>query len=211
MHSKRIDHLAAWLSPLQRLMMMLGPLLALVVVDNLVPALGLLFLTWVLAQMAGKRVNLFYFTLLALSIVGFALLNPMGRVIWDLGWLRLTQGALEEGLLKATRLIGMVFASLAGIHRDLRLPGRLGRFWALVLSYYESLLNLRKRVTVKHWVESLDEVFEEVFPTNSSNPNEPSKEEAPITHHPGWAGWLVVLMVWGMSLVILIWGGSLSR
>lgn len=196
------DALGTWVAPLPRLLGAAGLLAAQTATQSLAAAMALLVLSLILALLSGKKISLSYFLILALGIVGFALLSPIGRVMFSWGPLRITQGALEEGLLRAARLIGMVFTSLAGIHRNLRLPGSLGQFWSEVLGYYQRLLEVRRRITLRDWIHSLDEVFQEVLPIESLENGQPTL--APPEEGPRFRGWWAVPLAWGVALSLLL-------
>lgn len=206
------DFLSQWLTPAQRFLGLVGVALALAVVDRPLGAAALWVWAALLAVMAGKRLKLLYFLGLQLTIVGFALLSPFGRVLWAWGPLRITQGALEEGVVRALRLTGLVFASLAGIHPGLRLPGRLGAFWTEVLGLYARLLESRHRIRLGDWVGSLDRIFEEVLPTDGREgvvPVPPPQAGGVDGKPPrGVVGWAVVGALWGLSAALLVGFGG---
>lgn len=196
----RTDLLGKVVAPLPRLVAALGFLAAQAATQSLGTASVLLTISLILALLAGKKISLGYFLILALSIVGFSLLSPFGKVLVGWGPLRITQGALEEGALRALRLIGMVFTSVAAIHRDLQLPGRLGSFWAEVLGYYQRLLEARHRIRPARWIDSLDEIFLEVLPADSLEEKGvvPKLNSEPVQNR----GWWSVPLVWGLAAAL---------
>lgn len=202
------DLLSRWLSPAQRFLGLAGVALALAVVDRPLGATALCAWAALLAVLAGKRLDPLYFLGLQLTIVGFALLSPFGRVLWAWGPIRITQGALEEGVVRALRLTGLVFASLAGIHPGLRLPGRLGEFWTEVLGLYARLLESRHRIDLGDWVGSLDRIFEEVLSTDGregvDSAASPQAGGAGGTPPRRGVGWAVVGALWGLSAALLV-------
>ena len=113
-----------------------------------------------LAVAAGKRIQWFYFAVLAASITFFNLLAPYGRVLLEIGPLAITEGGLAGGLIKAVTVVGLVFVSLAAVSRDLVLPGRFGAIVARTFATFDHLYRERKRVRRDHLVEDVDSILE---------------------------------------------------
>lgn len=124
-------------------------------------AFSLLGAFW--AVQAGKRLQGLYFLGFVGSVTLFSLLVPQGRVLWRWEFLMITEGALTEGLRRGFSLVGMVLWSLAGISRELRLPGATGRLLAQTLAYFEALLARKGRFSRQGFWETLDAVLEEVW------------------------------------------------
>jgi heptaprenyl diphosphate synthase len=118
----------------------------------------------VVATLAGKRIRWGYFLIMVGSITFFNLLTPVGRVLAELGPIRVTEGALEQGLMKGLAIVGLVFISLFAVRPDLRLPGTFGGILARLFFYFERILDTRKRVSAKRLVESVDGVLLELYP-----------------------------------------------
>ncbi len=112
-----------------------------------------------LVSRAGKRIQWLYFLLMLGSITVFHLLSPWGEVLFRIGPLRITLGALEQGLTKGFTIVGLVFVSLFTIRSDLRLPGRLGGLIGKVFYYYERILEGRGGVDPTRLIASLDGIL----------------------------------------------------
>lgn len=117
-----------------------------------------------LAVLAGKRIRWGYFVIMVSSITFFNLLTPVGRVLFEIGPLPVTAGALEQGLLKGLAIVGLVFISLFAVRPDLQLPGTLGGVLGRLFFYFERVLDTRKRVSARRLVASVDEILLELYP-----------------------------------------------
>ncbi|MBQ9537644.1 MAG: Gx transporter family protein [Treponema sp.] len=85
---------------------------------NLANPLRLKILFWLLLLVSDEicrkgKVRLLPSIAIILSMTALSLLSPAGKVLYTLGSLRITQGALETGLSKGLTLTGMLFASQA--------------------------------------------------------------------------------------------------
>ena len=73
------------------------------------------------------------------SIVFFNLFQADGYVLFSIFSLKVTSGALHEGLKKSGVLLAMVFVSQYAVSRRLHLPGRAGGFLSRVFRYFDAL------------------------------------------------------------------------
>ncbi len=142
-------------------------------IESLVFKSALTALFAVLAVCAGKRIRWGYFAVLLFSIVFFHLLIPVGRVLAEIGPLRITDGALKSGLMRGVTLIGMVFLSVAAVRPELELPGRFGGLLGRTFFHFESLLEWRGAIDRKDFFGSLDRLLMERL-----NPNAPADRAA---------------------------------
>uniref|UniRef100_A0A7C3II12 Uncharacterized protein n=1 Tax=Gracilinema caldarium TaxID=215591 RepID=A0A7C3II12_9SPIR len=104
------------------------------------------------------------------SIVFFNLLVPYGKVLFQLGGFKITQGALLSGLEKAITLEALIMLSKTSIRSDLHLPGNFGSLIAESFQIFEELLAQKKQFDWKKPIESIDLVLI-------------SLSEKPITQH----------------------------
>ena len=116
-----------------------------------------------IAVLAGKRIRFGYFLIMVTSITFFNLLTPVGEVLLKAGPLVVTRGALRQGLMKGFAIPGLVFISLFAVRPDLQLPGRLGGLIARLFFYFEQLLDGRKRIRLRRFVDSVDELLMELL------------------------------------------------
>ena len=156
-----------------------------------------------LAVMNGKRIKWLYFVMMVVTITFFNLLTPIGRVLYRLGPITITAGALEQGVMKGLTIVGLVFISLFSIRPSLRLPGRLGGLIGRVFFYYERILDGKRRVQVRNLIPSIDSALEGFF-TPGRAPEDRRKEEPISTTAGGFLFSAALLIVaWG-SLVVAI-------
>ena len=97
------------------------------------------------------------------ATVAVNLAVPLGRVLWQVGPWRITQGALDSGLAKGLTLVGLAYLSRFCVRPDLHLPGAAGRYVARTLFYLNRLLELRARLSLSRLGDSLDRVLLELW------------------------------------------------
>lgn len=131
--------------------------------DDLVVRLSQVLLFAALAVFAGKRIRWLYFFVMVSSITFFNLLVPLGRVMFELGPLPITEVALRNGLLKGLTIVGLVFISLFSVRSDLKLPGRLGGLVARLFFYFERIMEGRHKVEARRLIGSIDEVLSSIY------------------------------------------------
>ena len=133
------------------------------------PAVKTVFLAVfiLLAVLAGKRIRLLYFLILTASITVFHLLMPSGRVLYEIAGLKITEGALQTGLMKALTLCGLIMLSLFSVSGRLRLPGRLGGLLAGTFYYFEEILEGRGRIVPGRLIASIDQILMDIFPESA--------------------------------------------
>lgn len=78
---------------------------------------------------------------LVFFITLFSLLTPGGKILFSVGRLNVTQGAIEDGLFKSGILVMLQFLSKFFISAKIKFPGRLGSFINEVFFIYERLLS----------------------------------------------------------------------
>lgn len=178
---------------------------------NLAVRVGQVALFAVLAVLSGKRLRWLYFVVMVVSITGFNLLTPFGRVIARIGPLAVTDGALEQGLLKGFAIVGLVFVSLFAVRADLMLPGRFGGLVARLFFYFERILETRRRVVPSRLVASLDEILLEIYPGDGGSdpgtvggvtPPGPGGRSEPVAAGRTTAAGAV--LVWGLAAVNVV-------
>lgn len=111
------------------------------------PAKALMLILFALAAAAlGKRISLFVTFTVSAGIVIANLLIPSGKILGSFLGLRITEGALLEGLNRAITFEGLMFLSKASIMPGLNLPGRLGTIVASAFGYYERVLEYKGKI-----------------------------------------------------------------
>lgn len=165
-----------------------------------------------LATLAGKRIRWGYFVIMVASITFFNLLAPLGRIILEIGPLRITEGALQQGAFRGLAIVGLVFISLFAVRPDLKLPGTFGGMLGRVFYYFERILETRRRISAKRLVESIDEILMELYPPESSVEDRvtgPSVVSGPNrrTDLPG-AALMIAVVGANWALAIVSWSGA---
>jgi len=169
----------------------------------------LLFLFfWFLAALAGKRTNLLLTLSVIPGIVAFNLIVPYGRVLFTIGPLKITQGALIAGIHRAITLEALIMLSRLTIRSDLKLPGLFGELIGESFRVFALLMNQKRRVTRKTLIADIDSLLFELSDDRAAH--EPSAEIAPnvdaakpVKTKP--AGYVILGVMVILSWVPMIW------
>jgi hypothetical protein len=136
-----------------------------------IPACADLTAAAILAIVSGKRIKpLNNLSIIAL-IAFFSLLNPHGLVLATLGPLRVTQGALLDGIERGAIIVCLVFVSRASVSPLLALPGRFGALLSGVFASFNRLMESKQKVQRRDWVASVDAILFGLF-----DPDAPDQE-----------------------------------
>jgi hypothetical protein len=109
-----------------------------------------------LTGLSGRRIRLVQILAVAAGIVLFNLMIPVGRVLMAPLGLLVTEGALRNGVARATAVVGMIGLSQFSIRADLSLPGILGGLIGRSLMYFERIMAERKRIRRESVLEDID-------------------------------------------------------
>jgi uncharacterized membrane protein len=109
-----------------------------------------------IALLSGKKINPLITFLIMLTIVFFNLLVPYGELLYSIGPLKITSGALLSGLRRAVTLEGLFMLSRFCIRSDLAFPGAFGKLAGESLHIFSRLVEAKNLFTLKNWIESLD-------------------------------------------------------
>lgn len=101
--------------------------------------------------------------IITITVTFFALLSPYGKVLFSIGFWRITKDALFTGLHRSGILVGMVFVSQCAVTKNLKLPGKAGKFLSEMFSVFEELT--AKRISFKPGtiISSIDERLCEIY------------------------------------------------
>lgn len=201
---KSVDKIGKYVGPVARFaagMAMLPPFL--LIKQVLLKAILTISFA-ILALLSGKRLRWGYFLILLVSVCCFQLLFPWGKVIFELGPIVVTIGALESGLIRGLTLAGMVFLSVAAVRPELKFPGALGGLLGRTFYYFDSLFEGRRRLTRKNFFASLDKLLKERFDLD--------KKHAIIAKREGdrMRGWFMALPAALISWAFFIWAQVLD-
>jgi heptaprenyl diphosphate synthase len=119
-------------------------------------------LFWVFAALMGKKNNALMTFLVILGIVLFNLLVPYGRVLWQFGAFRITEGALTAGIHRAVTLEGLFMLSKASISGELRLPGTFGALIGESLRMFALITERKRRISRKNFIADIDALLLEL-------------------------------------------------
>ncbi|HZK19272.1 MAG TPA: Gx transporter family protein [Treponemataceae bacterium] len=86
-----------------------------------------------------KRLRVITPFIIFLTVTVLNLFPAQGKIIYVIGSIKITEGALFFALQRSGILLGMVFLSQATISSSIYLPGRLGQLFSTILYYYEEL------------------------------------------------------------------------
>jgi hypothetical protein len=151
-----------------------------------------------LSAAAGKRVRLLPNLIMITGIVAANLLTPVGRVLWSAAGIRITLGALENGLDRAALLIGMIYISRFSIRKGFCLPGRFGELLSLVFFYLERILE-GERLSRGNLIEKIDQRIISVHESASEYIHRRETQGAPATSPTGILYLASVLAIqWGL-------------
>lgn len=103
-----------------------------------------------------KHVRIWYFLMITTTIMIFYVLVPNGKILYELGFIRITEGALREGVFRSLTLNGYVFLSLWCVSTRLSLPTKYGRMLALTVQYFNILLQSAMNNKYRDAVRSYD-------------------------------------------------------
>jgi hypothetical protein len=196
---RRRDSLALLLSPSLRFWTGMALIPGFFMIESLKVKVPLVLFFALLAYLAGKKIRFLYFFFLIGSITFFHLLTPVGRILMEIGPIKVTSGALLTGLTKGLSLCGLVFLSLFSVTPDLKLPGKLGGLLARTFYYFEEILNGRKRISPRDFIGSLDLVLLELFPPEGM-------DDPPQREVIEFRGSRLVSTLYVLLLFISVWG-----
>ena len=114
---------------------------------------------YLLARLSGKKINLLITLIIMAGIVFFNLLSPYGKILFSIGPLHITQGALLGGLDKAINLEGLLILSRACIRSDLGLPGTIGSLLGESLRMTELMREKKHLIRRGHISEGIDQLL----------------------------------------------------
>ncbi len=125
---------------------------------------SLMLIVFILAARAvGKRYSLATTLSVSLGIILANLIVPSGKVLGTLLGMRITQGALVEGIEKALTFEGLMMLSKASIAPGLKLPGRIGRIVAASFVYYDRIVEYKGRIKASSLSRDADDLMLRVW------------------------------------------------
>jgi heptaprenyl diphosphate synthase len=119
---------------------------------RIVQFLFFFFIAW----LSGKKINPLITLVIMLAIVFFNILVPYGELLFSIGSVKITSGALMAGLQRAVTLEGLFMLSRCCVRSDLAFPGAFGKIAGEALRTFSSLAEVGKLFNRKDWVDTLD-------------------------------------------------------
>ena len=112
-----------------------------------------------LAWLSGKKINLLFTVSVMFTIVFFNLLVPYGQILFSLGPLAVTSGALQAGINRALMFQGLFMLSKCCVRPDLIFPGAFGSLAGESLRIFGRLTEEKKAIGKKNWVAYVDSLL----------------------------------------------------
>lgn len=106
----------------------------------------------------GKKVKPVPNIVLVISITLISQFSPLGQVLYRVGPLYITKGAILEGIRNSSLLIGMIYLSKSMNLSYIKLGGRIGSIIQKTFYYLERFTS-KERVDLKNIAESLDNLL----------------------------------------------------
>lgn len=101
--------------------------------------------------------------LMVLCILFFSILLPYGKVLFSIGKLKITEEALNSGLVRSGKLIGMVYLSQTFFSADITLPGKAGVFIARIFKFFNELNSEKIQFKKGSIISVIDERLLEIW------------------------------------------------
>jgi len=127
---------------------------------------------WLLAWLSGKKNNPLVTIAVIIGITLFNLLVPYGRVLFTIGYFKITETALLTGIRRAVTLEGLIMLSKVCIRRDLHFPGAFGELLGESLRISSALMSRKYSIRPKTIFADLDNLMIDL-----------SNDNAPVTHN----------------------------
>jgi hypothetical protein len=163
------DLLGELVPPIPRFMWGLALMPLIAFTKGWLPASVELTAALVLALLSGKRIRVLDNALIISLIIAFSLLNPHGLVLAKWGFLRVTQGALLDGIERGATIVCLVFMSRASVSPSLRLPGSFGSLLSGVFASFNRLMESKRKIERRDWVASVDKALFDLFDPDKVN------------------------------------------
>lgn len=137
------------------------------VIRNIICTWVIVFLFFILLEIRKKgKVKVIPPLLTAFFIILFSLLSPYGLVLIKIGFIKITQGALESGLRKSGILLGMTFCSQLILASKFNFPGKIGSRIQQFFNYYGMFTQSMKKIKFKGIIQFLDEHLQNITSCN---------------------------------------------
>jgi heptaprenyl diphosphate synthase len=150
------------------------------------------FFFWFLTWLSGKKSNPVFTLAVLASIIIFNLIIPYGHVLFSVGLLKITSGALKAGIHRAVTFEGLVMLSKVSVRQDLKLPGAFGELLAESLKIFTAMMSRKYRITGKNIFVEIDNLLLELSCVDIPTPAVCNQKTKP-------AGFIIVVIILLMS------------
>jgi len=116
----------------------------------------------ILAWSSGKKINLLLTFFIMITIIFFNLLVPYGEILYSLGPLAITYGALMGGIRRAVTLEALIMLSRFCVSKDLPSVFKKGYFGEVLgesFSIFSDLAEEKHLFNIKNWIKRIDELL----------------------------------------------------
>lgn len=103
---------------------------------------------------SGRKIMLVPSLVLFLSMLVLSLFEPNGKVLFSLGSLTVTEGALKDASIRAMRLVALVSASQSMVALMPHVPGKFFSMLSLTLGYFASFRIHKKNGSFVAWIDA---------------------------------------------------------
>jgi len=165
----KTDYIENFLSPGKRFLFGMFLMVLFLLLESLLLRSLMTLCFLILVKLAGKKILWKNYIILIFFITFFNLLSPWGEVLYTLGPLNITKGALNSGLLKGITFTGLILISLTSIKKGLLIPGKLGGLIGNVFYYFERIFEQKHRLKRHDLIGTLDEILMETYFESESN------------------------------------------
>lgn len=124
---------------------------------------------WFLVVLSGKKTQLLSKIMIIGGIVIFNLIIPYGRILFSMGPLRITSGALAAGVHRAITFQGLFMISKISIRQDLVMPGSFGKLLSESLRMFSFMMNRKYRISKKIFENNFFKEIDKLMLDLSSN------------------------------------------
>lgn len=179
-----------------------------IILNNIYLRLSLVLIYLFFAKLNKKKVSLMYFLTMFTSIVFFNLLMPNGELLLKFWFIKVTKGALKDGVLHGLLIIGLVFISLFCSQKDLKIPSKIGMLLSQTLLYYQLILDKKKnKIKTGTILQDVDNFLDQIYSYEATK-NENIKRK---TTKKGYAFIFLVILLNMLFLSIFIAMNNLEK
>jgi len=147
----------------------------------------------ILVLLSGKKINFLITFPIIMFIIVFNLIIPYGRVLFSIGVIKITSGALQAGVHRAFTLQSFVMLSKVVIRRDLKIPGAFGELLCESLHIFSAIMNKKYNMPKNNVLIEIDNLMLELSDVTLPAPDEKVIKTRPV-------GFVILALV-----VILSW------